>query len=70
MFSQRVEYPRDTPPIFQPAKFLVTFYDNTSCNKINQMDLYSLVSIHISASRVMLPECLMNLDHLSREVEL
>ena len=31
---------------------------------------YSLISIHKSASRAMLPECLMILDYLSREVEL
>ena len=34
------------------------------------MDWYSLISIHKSASRAMLSECLMILDHLSRKVEL
>ena len=32
-----------------------------------RMDWYSLISIHKSASRAMLSECLMILDHLSRE---
>ena len=35
-----------------------------------RMDWYSLISIHKSASKAMLSECLMILDHLSREVEL
>ena len=51
MFSQRVKHHRNTPPIFQPAKFLLSFYNDTRCNKINQMaalrmDLYSLISLH------------------------
>ena len=33
------------------------------------MDWYSFISIHKPASRAMLSECLMILDHLSREVE-
>ena len=40
------------------AKFLLSFYNNTRCNKINQtaalrMDWYSLLSIHKYASRAM-----------------
>ena len=35
-----------------------------------KVDCYSLVSIHKSVSWGMLSECLMILDHLSREVEL
>ena len=34
-----------------------------------RMDWYSLISIHKSPSRAMLSECLMILDHPSREVE-
>ena len=34
-----------------------------------RMDWCSLISIHKLVSRVMLSECLMILDHLSREVE-
>ena len=57
------------------AKFLLSFYNNTRCNKINQMtalrmDWYSLISIRKSVSRAMLSECLMILNHLSREVEI
>ena len=57
------------------AKLLLSFYNNTRCNKINQMaalrmDWYSLISIHKSSSMAMLSEFLMILDHLSREVEL
>ena len=69
--SQRVKYPKNTPQTFQTV---LSFYNNTRCNKINQMpelkmDWYSLISIHKPASRAMLSECLMTLDHLSREVE-
>ena len=35
-----------------------------------RMDSYLLISMHKSASREMLSECLMILDHGSREVEL
>ena len=35
-----------------------------------RMDWYSLISTHKSATRAMLYECLLILDHLSREVEL
>ena len=35
-----------------------------------RMAWYSLMSIHESASRAMMSECLMILDHLSREIEL
>ena len=57
------------------AKLLLSFYNNTRCNKINQMaalrmDWYSLISINKSVSTKMLSECLMILDHLSREVKL
>ena len=57
------------------AKFLLIFYNNTRCNKINQIaarrgDWYSLLFIHKSVTRAMLFECLMVLDHLNREVEL
>ena len=34
------------------------------------MDWYSLISMHKSAFRAMLSECLMILDHMNREVEL
>ena len=34
-----------------------------------RMDWYSLISIHKPVSRAMLSDCLMILDHLSREVE-
>ena len=33
-----------------------------------RMDWYSLISIHKPTSREMLPDCLMVLDHLSREL--
>ena len=47
--------------------------NNTMCNKINlmaalRMGWYSLICINKPASREMLSECLMILDHLSREV--
>ena len=56
-------------------RVLIRFYNKKSCNKINQMavlrmDWYSLISIHKSVSSAMLSECLVILDHLSREVEL
>ena len=34
------------------------------------MDWYSLLFIHKSATRAMLSECLMVLDHLNREIDL
>ena len=73
--SQRVKYYKSTTKIFQTAKFLLSFYNNTGCNEINQMaalrmDWHSLISTYKSSSRAMLSECLMILDHLSREVEL
>ena len=57
------------------VKFLLVFNNNTRCNKINQvaafrMDRYSLMSIHKSSSSAMLSECIIVLDHLSREAEL
>ena len=57
------------------VKFLLVFNNNTRCNKINQvaafrMDRYSLMSIHKSSSSAMLSECIILLDHLSREAEL
>ena len=57
------------------AKSLLRFYNNTRCNKINQiaalrMDWYSLISIHKSVFRAIVSECLMILDNLSREAEL
>ena len=71
MFSQRVKHHKNTPQIFQ-TEFQLSFSNITRCYKINQMvalrmDWYSLISIHKSASRAMLSECLMILDHLSRE---
>ena len=35
-----------------------------------RIDWYSLISMHKSASKTMLSESLMVLDHLSREIEL
>ena len=57
------------------VKFLLVFNNNTRCNKINQvaafrMDQYSLMSIHKFSSSAMLSECIILLDHLSREAEL
>ena len=62
MFSERVKHHKNTPQIFR-------------YNEINQMEAlrmvwYSLISIHKSASRATISECLMILDNLSREVEL
>ena len=73
-FSEREKHHKDIPQIVQTAKFLLRFYNNTRCNKINQMealrmDWYSLISIHKSLSTAMLSECLMVLD-MSREVAL
>ena len=34
-----------------------------------RMDWYSLISIHKPVSSAMLSECVMILDHMSREVE-
>ena len=69
MFSQRVKYHKGMPWIDQTSKFLLSFYNNTRCNKISQMavlrmDWYSLISIHKSASRgIQIFECLLILDH-------
>ena len=56
------------------AKLLLSFYNNTRCNKINQMaalrmDWYSLISVYKLAFRAMISECLMILSYLSREGE-
>ena len=66
---------RHSSNLSERAKFFLIFYNNTRCNKINQlvafrMDWYLLISIHKSSSSAMLPECLIILDHLSREIEL
>ena len=58
--------------VFIEGKPSQKHYNNTRYNKINQMVAlrmawYSLISIHKSVSRAMISECLMTLDHLSRE---
>ena len=63
MFSQRVKHHKNIPEIYQTAKFLLSFYNNTRC--------MAFISIHKSVSRgIQIPECLMILDHLIREAEL
>ena len=74
MFLQRVKHHKNTPQIFQ-TEFWLSFCNNTRWNKINQMAAlrmywYSLISMHEPVSRAVLCECLILLDHLSREVEL
>ena len=70
----RVKHHKNTPQIFQ-TEFWLSFCNNTRWNKINQMAAlrmywYSLISMHEPVSRAVLCECLILLDHLSREVEL
>ena len=76
MCSPRVKHHKNIAQIYPAAKFFLSFYNNTMCNKINQitaqrMDWYSLKSIHKSESRgIQISECLIILNHLSREIEL
>ena len=68
MFSESKESQKQSTNFSN--KVLINY---TMCNKINQMAAlrmgwYSLTSINKPASREMLSECPMILDHLSREV--
>ena len=59
-------------PLHFSNRVLIKFLYDTRYNKIDQMaglrmDWYSLISIHKSASRAMLSEYLMILDHLCVE---
>ena len=75
VFTESKVSQRHSSNLSKRAKFLLIFYNNTRCKKMNQvaafrMDWYSLISIHEYSSSAMLSECLIILDHLSREIEL